>query len=61
MIPVEDLEADEPVEVLLGTRQVTGTVAAIETEPTLLGVEHKVHVEINDSTIVCSPGQLRLA
>lgn len=61
MIPIEDLEDDEDVEVLIGTRQVTGTIAAIETEPTIHGLEHKVHVSINESTIVCSPGQLRLA
>lgn len=61
MIPVDDLEGDDPVEVLVGTRQITGTVAEIETEPTIHGLEYKVHVDVGESTIVCSPGQLRTA
>ncbi|AXR79004.1 hypothetical protein [Natrarchaeobaculum sulfurireducens] len=49
------------VEVLVGTRQAVGTIDHVESEPTITGVEYKVHVDINGRRIVCSPGQLRLA
>ena len=54
-------EPDDDVEVLVGTRQVTGRVDRVETEPTLRGLEPKIHVEINGQTIAFSPGQLRPA
>ena len=60
---IDDLEPDTDVDVLVGTRTVAGTIEQIETEPTIGGLEAKVHVAISssDSTIVCSPGQLRPA